>query len=383
MFHVSTLLPHSNNDKQQLTRKRHIGNDLVTIIFQEPGSLPFSPRTIRSHFQHIFIVVRAYNPNTVHTQYSVAISYSKDVPSFGPPLPKNPLFYKSKEFRDFLLAKIVNADNAGLKCDKFTQIRMRAQHGILKEFSQLYSTKLTLDNCGFNGNNNSVMSKFGLFNFGSIKLKKTRSKSVHSYNNSITNSGDDYLFHLNGAIFWTLEFIQDSQYSFFNSCFFGISKQYVIAIDTKRKTVILSIGCNAVIGWTINELERSVILYYDQGEYVSIRFKTRSDMYQCIKRLEYFTKGCRTVELSLEKKDYGQLGFSIHHDGVVTEVEPYSLAYYRGLKQGTRIVKIGDYFVINMNHEKMIDILRKSACLKVVFLAPYDDGTARRLVILN
>lgn len=159
MFHVSTLLPYSTNDKQQLTRKRHIGNDLVTIVFQEPGSLPFSPRTIRSHFQHIFIVVRAYNPNSINTQYSVAISYSKDVPSFGPPLPKNPLFYKSKEFRDFLLAKIVNADNAGLKCDKFTQIRMRAQHGILKEFSQLYSTKLTLDNCGFSGQSHGVMSK--------------------------------------------------------------------------------------------------------------------------------------------------------------------------------------------------------------------------------
>ncbi len=69
MFHVSTLLPYSTSDRQQLTRKRHIGNDLVTIIFQEPGALPFSPKTIRSHFQHIFIVVRAINPNTLNTQY--------------------------------------------------------------------------------------------------------------------------------------------------------------------------------------------------------------------------------------------------------------------------------------------------------------------------
>ncbi len=82
----------------------------------------------------------------------------------------------------------------------------------------------------------------------------------------------------------------------------------------------------------------------------------------------------------MEKKDYGQLGFSIHHDGVVTEVEPYSLAHFRGLKQGTRIVRIGDHYVINLNHEKMIEILRKSTCLKVVFLTPFEDGTARRLV---
>ena len=31
MFHVSTLLPHSARDSQQIERKRHIGNDRVTI----------------------------------------------------------------------------------------------------------------------------------------------------------------------------------------------------------------------------------------------------------------------------------------------------------------------------------------------------------------
>ena len=56
-------------DLLQLLRKRHIGNDIVTIIFQEPGSEPFSPKTIRSHFQHIFVVVRVENPNTPFTEY--------------------------------------------------------------------------------------------------------------------------------------------------------------------------------------------------------------------------------------------------------------------------------------------------------------------------
>ena len=145
------------------------------------------------------------------------------------------------------------------------------------------------------------MIRFGIFNFGSIKLKKTRSKSVHSYNNStILNSGDEnFLFQLNGALFWTLEQIKDSEYSSlsqssysFNSCYFGISKQYVVAVDAKRKSVIFSVGCNAIIGWTVNEIERDLILYYDQGEYVCMKFKARYDMGQCVKRLEYFTKGC-------------------------------------------------------------------------------------------
>ena len=53
----------------QLLRKRHIGNDIVTIIFQEPGALPFTPQNIRSHFQHVFIIVRVHNPCSDSTSY--------------------------------------------------------------------------------------------------------------------------------------------------------------------------------------------------------------------------------------------------------------------------------------------------------------------------
>ena len=57
MFHVSTLLPYVGNDDQQLERKRHLGNDVVLIIFKE-GNTPFSPKIIRSHFNCIFLVVQ-------------------------------------------------------------------------------------------------------------------------------------------------------------------------------------------------------------------------------------------------------------------------------------------------------------------------------------
>jgi hypothetical protein len=30
MFHVSTMLPFTPNNRQQLSRKRHIGNDMVS-----------------------------------------------------------------------------------------------------------------------------------------------------------------------------------------------------------------------------------------------------------------------------------------------------------------------------------------------------------------
>ena len=59
MFHVSTLLPFSGSDAQQLERKRHIGNDIVAVVFQE-GATPFAPDMIASNFLHAFIVVQRF-----------------------------------------------------------------------------------------------------------------------------------------------------------------------------------------------------------------------------------------------------------------------------------------------------------------------------------
>ena len=50
MFHVSTLLPHVANDRQQLARKRHIGNDIVAIVFSDDVNFEFSPKWIPSQF---------------------------------------------------------------------------------------------------------------------------------------------------------------------------------------------------------------------------------------------------------------------------------------------------------------------------------------------
>lgn len=67
MFHVSTLLPFKQNDSQQLERKRHIGNDIVAIIFQEENT-PFCPDIIASHFLHVYIVVQPIDPCTPNTR---------------------------------------------------------------------------------------------------------------------------------------------------------------------------------------------------------------------------------------------------------------------------------------------------------------------------
>ncbi|XP_033107629.1 rap1 GTPase-activating protein 1-like isoform X2 [Anneissia japonica] len=134
MFHVSTMLPYTDGDRQQLQRKRHIGNDIVAIIFQDEAT-PFIPDMIASNFLHSYIVVRPIEPNTANTRYEVSVTAREDVPLFGPALPSPPVFKKGTEFREFLLTKLLNAENACYKAQKFAMIQERTKKAL---FDNLY-----------------------------------------------------------------------------------------------------------------------------------------------------------------------------------------------------------------------------------------------------
>ncbi|XP_059618334.1 rap1 GTPase-activating protein 1 isoform X2 [Phlebotomus argentipes] len=131
MFHVSTLLPFTEGDPQQLQRKRHIGNDIVAIVFQESNT-PFSPDMIASHFLHAFIVIQPLEPNTPNTRYKVSVTARDDVPFFGPTLPNPAVFRKGPEFTEFLLTKLINAENACYKADKFAKLELRTRSSLLQ-----------------------------------------------------------------------------------------------------------------------------------------------------------------------------------------------------------------------------------------------------------
>lgn len=99
-YHISTLIPSKSGDKQQIQRKRHIGNDIVCIVFVQ-GNQPFNPTAIKSQFLHVFIVVNQLEDQV----WKVEIVSVKDVPSFGPSLPPSSLFYNEKELESFLVTK--------------------------------------------------------------------------------------------------------------------------------------------------------------------------------------------------------------------------------------------------------------------------------------
>ncbi|XP_061764260.1 GTPase-activating Rap/Ran-GAP domain-like protein 3 isoform X7 [Nerophis ophidion] len=135
MFHVSTMLPYSKENKQQVERKRHIGNDIVTIVFQEgdEASSSFKPSMIRSHFTHIFALVRY---NSQNDSYRLKIFSEESVPLFGPPLPSPPVFTDHHEFRDFLLVKLINGEKATLETPTFAQKRQRTLDMLIRSLYQ-------------------------------------------------------------------------------------------------------------------------------------------------------------------------------------------------------------------------------------------------------
>ena len=180
---------------------------------------------------------------------------------------------------------------------------MRTRNGALKDLIDNYTTKFTLENCAnglvLNTGLNNLSHRLGLFSLSSIKQRKLRSKSLQAFNENILSSMSEEhklatsLFKLNGTILWELELVEDFYYSLQNCCYFGISKNCVIITDVEQKCVLFSIGTNAVIGWTPNEADHTLVLYFDLGECVNMKFKSKSDLTGVVKRLEYFTKGCR------------------------------------------------------------------------------------------
>ncbi|XP_016393948.1 signal-induced proliferation-associated 1-like protein 2, partial [Sinocyclocheilus rhinocerous] len=354
MFHVSTLLPYTPNNRQQLLRKRHIGNDIVTIVFQEPGALPFTPKNIRSHFQHVFVIVKVHNPCTENVCYSVAVSRSKDVPPFGPPVPKGVTFPKSAVFRDFLLAKVINGENAAHKSEKFRAMATRTRQEYLKDLAENCVSTTTVDSA----------VKFSFIMLGAKKKERVKPRK-------------DAHLHSVGAITWSMV-ARDFGQSADVECLLGISNEFIVLIEVESKNVIFNCSCRDVIGWSSGVM--SIKIFYERGECVmlSAHDNCGEDIREIVQRLEMVTRGCETTEMTLRRNGLGQLGFHVNFEGIVADVEPFGYAWKAGLRQGSRLVEICKVAVATLTHEQMIDLLRTSISVKVVIIQPYEDGAPRR-----
>uniref|UniRef100_A0A1B0D1P3 Uncharacterized protein n=1 Tax=Phlebotomus papatasi TaxID=29031 RepID=A0A1B0D1P3_PHLPP len=353
MFHVSTMLPYTPNNRQQLLRKRHIGNDIVTIVFQEQGALPFTPKNIRSQFQHVFIIVQVINPCTDNTHYRVAVSRSKQVPVFGPPLKPGGLYPKGKSFVDFLLAKVINAENAAHRSEKFVTMATRTRQEYLKDIISNYSTTTLVD----------TGPKFSIF------PSKKKEKPKPRFRGDLSQRG---------AFCWHV-ILHDSETATTMNCFLGVSAETFVLIDETSRQVVFVTPTRSILGWSTNG--NLLRIYHHQGECITINmfdYSERDEQLEVIERLRSVTPGCGALELNLLRNPLGQLGFHVQPDGVVTQVEMSGHAWTAGLRQGYRLVEICKIAVATLSHEQMVDLLKTSAQVTVTVIESFTDRNPRR-----
>lgn len=121
MFHVSTLLPYSKIERQQLERKRHIGNDIVAIVFQEKET-SFNPECIASQFLHVYLVVTPLTDDG--ERFKVSVIHRDSVPTFGPAANPSRVFQCDQTFKQWLLTKLINAEMASCRSSTFQKYQV-------------------------------------------------------------------------------------------------------------------------------------------------------------------------------------------------------------------------------------------------------------------
>ncbi|XP_060032050.1 signal-induced proliferation-associated protein 1 [Erinaceus europaeus] len=365
MFHVSTMLPYTPNNQQQLLRKRHIGNDIVTIVFQEPGSQAFCPSTIRSHFQHVFLVVRAHAPCTPHTSYRVAVSRTQDTPAFGPALPPGGgPFAANADFRAFLLAKALNGEQAAGHARQFHAMATRTRQQYLQDLATNEVTTTSLDSA----------SRFGLPSLGGRRRAPARGPGAE--------------LQAAGALVWGVRAAAGARGAGGAgaggpdgaevACLLGVSAEALVLVAPRDGRVVFNCTCRDVLAWTFSE--HRLDLFHGRGEAITLRLDgpPGQAVGELVARLQLVSRGCETRELALPRDGQGRLGFEVDAEGFITHVERFTFAETAGLRPGARLLRVCGHTLPSLGPEAAAQLLRSAPKVCVTVLPPDDSGRPRR-----
>lgn len=132
VFHVPTLMPFVEADEQAIERKRHVGNDIVCLVFQDKDAKPFDPTCVLTTFIHVYIVVRDLG----NDQYQVGVINKDHIVSFGPPLPAGEVFFRDHVLRKWLYHKLVNAERAAFYHPHFRNPLNKSRQLLLQDLVQ-------------------------------------------------------------------------------------------------------------------------------------------------------------------------------------------------------------------------------------------------------
>ncbi|XP_062368009.1 signal-induced proliferation-associated protein 1 [Cinclus cinclus] len=422
MFHVSTMLPFTPRNPQQLLRKRHIGNDIVTIVFQEPGARPFSPRALRSHFQHVFLVVRVHEPCTPKTTYSVAVVRPEETPPFGPALAEGQRFLGGAGLRPFLLAKAINGENAAARGGRLGAMAARTRRQYLQELLRAHG-----------GGTPLPAPPRGLPTLGGLR----RGGSSSGGSGSGGSGGV-----VSGALVWGAR-AEGGPGGVELPCLLGVATERLVLVAAPPGAVadgcggvapnsakppqnqgagslhpgeftpnsgvlpahpgepprqpgtvatapgevanhggvvaspsgtLFSCACRDVLGWAFSEGRLEI--FHGAGEWLELRLPHGAAP-QVVARLQAVTRGCEVQELALPRGAGGRRGFRVDPSGVVTTVTRFSFAETAGLRPGARLLRVGRCPLPRGDPRKLRALLRRPSG-PLTLLPPDRDGRPRR-----
>lgn len=193
----------------------------------------------------------------------MAVTRSKDVPSFGPPIPEGVTFPNSSVFRDFLLAKVINAENAAHKSQKFRAMATRTRQEYLRDLAERHTTSTPIDPSG----------KFPFISLAHKKKEKSR-PYVGAEVRSL------------GAVTWMVHG-EDHGTGGELEALLAVSNDFLILLDQEAKAVVFNCASKDVIGWTLSS-PASLRIFYERGESASLRSigNNTEDFKEVVKRLE-------------------------------------------------------------------------------------------------
>lgn len=171
-------------------------------------------------------------------------------------------------FRDFLLAKVINAENAAHKSEKFRAMATRTRQEYLKDLAENFVTTTTVD----------ASAKFSFITLGAKKKEKVRPRS------------DAHLFSA-GAVTWPV-LARDFSQSADIQCLLGISNEFIMLVEKDAKNVVFNCSCRDVIGWTSGLT--SIKVFYERGECVllSSADSCAEDVREIVQRLGVSAAAC-------------------------------------------------------------------------------------------
>jgi len=337
MFHVSTLLPFTVGDTQQVARKRHIGNDCVTIIFQEENADAIDPEWFKSNFQEIFLVVKACKPKSNGVlSYRIQACWKDGIQEIFPSLLDGNLIATTENIRKFVLTKAINAEHAWYASPKSLKRSLRVRKELLKDVCESYSTDLPVEG------KHTRMSAL----LPDLSRKMTiRSAKKKLGGDGVT--GREVQGYGQHATAWLTKISREEVVC---NVQLIISSRLVVFIDVITRSTIHHMSTSAIAGWSQDPRGLELLLDHKGG---SILILADSALPDILRTFELHTQGCALLEIVLNRPTrFDDWGFLLE-SGLVIDVDPQGIACQAGLTEDVGVKAINGVTVTAMKPSQL------------------------------